>query len=307
MKKKKEELQEALKSLERCCPEGTCDTIQLNLSSELREALLNLDRARGREELLKEELMTANEALREAHDNLERRVEERTAELQASNVLLQREIIERRRAEEEKGLLLREIHHRVKNNMQIISSILQLQSGYTKDEQSLATLRESKNRINAMATIHEKLYQSDSLAKINFQEYIEEMIISLLVTYGVNTGTIEREIDAEGIYFDIDTAIPCGLILNELISNCIRHAFPEGKNGHIKSSIRSDSKGEFTLTVSDNGIGFAEDIDFRHSNTLGLHLLNALTEQLDGTIELERNKGTTFRVTFREVEYINRL
>ncbi len=208
---------------------------------------------------------------------------------------------------QEKELLLREIHHRVKNNMQIISSIFQLQSEYIKDKQSLATLRESKNRVDVMAIIHEKLYQSKSLAKINFQEYIDELITNLLISYGVNTNMIRSEIDAEGILFDINTAIPCGLILNELISNCLKHAFPEGRSGLIKITLHPEGEDIFTLTVSDDGIGIPEKLDFRNTETLGLQLVTALTGQLSGTIELERNKGTSFRITFSELKYSKRL
>jgi PAS domain S-box-containing protein len=204
---------------------------------------------------------------------------------------------------EEKVLLLREIHHRVKNNMQIISSILNLQSGHIKDEQTLAALRESKNRIDVMALIHEKLYQSKSLARINFQEYIDELVTSLFISYGVRTDLIRAEIHAEGISFEINTAIPCGLIINELVSNCLKHAFPDKRRGNISLTMSAAGEDKFTLTVSDDGIGLPEDLDYQKSATLGLKLVSALTRQLDGSTEVERDKGTTFRITFREIKH----
>ncbi|MBI4824888.1 MAG: GAF domain-containing protein [Nitrospirae bacterium] len=220
------------------------------------------------------------------------------------------DITDRKRDEEkikaslaEKEVLLREIHHRVKNNLQIVSSMLHLQSGYIRDEQSLATLRESKNRIDMMALIHEKLYQSKSMARIDFQEYIDELVTSLCITYGVNTDTIRPEIHAEGISFDINTAIPCGLIINELVSNCFKHAFPNGRTGGITVSIYPAGEGKFTLTVSDNGIGLPEGLDFKKTDTLGLKLVSALAGQLDGSVEVVRDAGTTFKITFPEIKY----
>ncbi|RJQ24319.1 MAG: PAS domain S-box protein [Nitrospiraceae bacterium] len=219
-----------------------------------------------------------------------------------------RDIAERKTAEEkmraslrEKEVLLREIHHRVKNNLQVISSILHLQSGYVRDEQSLMTLRESSNRIDMMALIHEKLYQSKSLSKIDFREYIGELITSLFLSHGVNMEKIKPEINAEGIFFDINTAIPCGLIIHELVSNCLKYAFPGERSGKITAGLYSDGEGRFTLTVSDDGIGLPEDFDLNKAGTLGLKLVAALTGQLDGTVNVIRNKGTTFKITFPEV------
>jgi len=219
------------------------------------------------------------------------------------------DITERKKTEEqikasleEKVVLLREIHHRVKNNMQIISSILNLQAGHIKDPQTLAALRESKNRIDVMALIHEKLYQSKSLARINFQEYVDELVMSLFISYGVNTELIRSEIHSEGISFEINTAIPCGLIINELVSNSLKHAFPDRRRGNISISLNSVGEGRYLLTVKDDGIGLPDGLDYQKSPTLGLKLVNALTGQLDGTIDLDRGMGTTFRITFSEIK-----
>lgn len=220
------------------------------------------------------------------------------------------DITDRKKVEEqikaslqEKVILLREIHHRVKNNMQIISSILNLQSGHIKDAQTLAALRESKNRIDVMSLIHEKLYQSKSLARINFQEYIDDLVTSLFISYGVNTDLIRSGVHAEGISFEINTAIPCGLIINELVSNSLKHAFPDRRSGNIRISLSNAGEDRFTLTISDDGIGLPDTIDHKKSSTLGLKLVNALTGQLDGAIELDRDNGTAFRITFREMKH----
>jgi two-component sensor histidine kinase len=203
----------------------------------------------------------------------------------------------------EKEVMLREIHHRVKNNMQIISSILNLQSGHIKDEQTLAALRESKNRIDVMSLIHERLYQSNNLARISFQGYIDALVTSLFISYGVRTDLIKSEIHAEGISFEINTAIPCGLIINELVSNCLKHAFPDERTGTVRISLSAAGDDRFTLAISDDGIGLPEGLDYEKSATLGLKLVSALTGQLDGFTELDRGKGTTFRITFPEMKH----
>ncbi len=221
-----------------------------------------------------------------------------------SRVVVLRDITEHKRAEEkikqslqEKELLLREIHHRVKNNIQIISSLLSLQSHYIKDKAYSEMLRDSQSRIKSMALIHEKLYQSKSLANIDFKEYITTLVHSLFQSYGVSMGSILLEVEVEKISLDIDAAIPCGLIINELVSNSLKHAFPEGQ-GKIRICFRSvdDSK---ELIVSDNGIGIPESVDLDTTQSLGLHLVKILAEdQLDGKISLERSEGTTFCITF---------
>ena len=220
-------------------------------------------------------------------------------------VLVFRDITERKRAEEkiksslkEKEVLLKEIHHRVKNNLQVISSMLHLQSGYIKDKQALEMFRESQNRVKLMVLIHEKLYQSKDLARIDFAEYIRDLVAHLFRSYGVDSEVIALKINVEDVILGIDTAIPCGLIINELVSNSLKHAFPAGKKGEICIDLRSDNNNKFTLTVSDNGIGFPRDLDFRKTETLGLQLVITLVEQLGGTIELYRNGGTEFKIKF---------
>ncbi|HME45655.1 MAG TPA: histidine kinase dimerization/phosphoacceptor domain -containing protein [Syntrophorhabdales bacterium] len=223
-------------------------------------------------------------------------------------VLLQ-DVTERRVAEErirlslkEKEVLLKEVHHRVKNNLQIISSLLNLQSKYIKDDQALEMFKESRNRIRSMTLIHEKLYRSKDLANIDVAEYIQNLSSNLFRSY--SAGRISLKTQVDDMLLGIDTAIPCGLIINELVSNSLKHAFPE-KQGEIFVNLHRDN-GRFTLVVSDNGVGFPESVDFRNTDSLGLQLVCTLTDQLDGAIELNRKGGTEFKITFGEIKYKER-
>jgi two-component sensor histidine kinase len=246
--------------------------------------------------------------LRQAHDELER-----TAELARANEALQVEIAERKRAEEqikaslgEKEVLLKEVHHRVKNNLQVVSSMLQLQSKNIKDKETVEMFQESRNRVRSMALVHERLYQSKDLAKVDFAKYIRSLANYLCRSYGVNTNVIQLRTNLHDVSLGVDTAIPCGLILNELVSNSLKHAFPDGREGEIHIELRSDDNDKFTLMVSDNGVGLLEDLDFRNTESLGLQLVNTLVNQLEGTIELDRRDGTAFKITFSEIKYEER-
>jgi len=254
----------------------------------------------------------AEEALQEAHDKLENRVEERTSELKITNKQLQQEITERKRAEEqikaslkEKEVLLKEIHHRVKNNMQIVSSLLNLQSRHIKDKQALEMFRESQNRVRSMALVHEKLYGSKDLARIDFAGYIKSLAQSLYQSYETDPGRVALKVKVEGSFLDVNIAVPCGLIINELVSNALKHAFPpswEGK-GKIEISLHPTDDNEIELIVSDNGIGFSKDLDIRGTESLGLLLIFILVEdQLKGKIKLDRRKGTKYKIKFKRLE-----
>ncbi len=208
----------------------------------------------------------------------------------------------------EKEVLLREIHHRVKNNMQVISSLLKLQSRNVKDKQQIEMLKESQNRIKAMALIHEKLYRSKDLANIDFNDYIKNLVNDLFLSYKVSTGKVALKMNIETVSFGIDTAIPCGLIVNELVSNSLKYAFPKGKDGEIKISLRTLEEGDIELIVSDNGVSIPKDLDFRNTESLGLRLITNLAEkQLQGKVELNRNKGTEFQIKFKETKYKERI
>jgi PAS domain S-box-containing protein len=217
-----------------------------------------------------------------------------------------RDITERKKAEEqianslnEKETLLKEIHHRVKNNMQIISSLLLLQSQNIDDKKYLDIFTESNNRILSMALIHEKLYQSENLAQINIQEYINDLASNLMGSYG-GKGNAELEINVENIPLNINYAVPCGLILNELITNSLKYAFPEDRHGKIKIVFQKRDGNMIHFSVSDDGIGIPKDIDIRNTKSLGMHLIYALAEnQLHGEIILNRERGTEFQINFK--------
>lgn len=218
------------------------------------------------------------------------------------------DITERKQVEEqikaslrEKEVLLKEIHHRVKNNMQIISSLLSLQSHSIADPELLDMFKDSQTRIKSMALVHEKLYQSEDFSNINFKEYINVLAAHVIQSYGAHAGTVVLTVDAEDISLGIDAAIPCGLIINELVSNAVKHAFPDGR-GEIKITFHAVD-GTIELIVADNGVGIPEDIDIRTTESLGLSLVTLLAEeQLNGTIDVERGKGTAFRITFKRMK-----
>jgi PAS domain S-box-containing protein len=234
------------------------------------------------------------------------------------------DITERRRAEElvktslrEKEILLQEIHHRVKNNLQIISSLLSLQSDYIDDPHALEVFWDSQHRIRSMALIHEKLYHSESLARVDFGEYLRDLATYLGRGYNASARGIALNVRVENVYLEINTAVPCGLILNELVSNSLKHAFllgeggssdgdrllegdgPNGRAGEIGIELSQDQDGQVTLLVGDNGVGFPTGVDFRNTASLGLQLVNTLVAQLDGNIELDSSQdGAQFKITF---------
>lgn len=225
-----------------------------------------------------------------------------------------RDITEREKAEnqivqslQEKEILLKEIHHRVKNNLQIISSLLDLQETYVKEnETAVNVLKESQNRVLSMAMIHEMLYQSKDLSQINFSDYLRNLVTSLFHTYGVEN-KIDLMITVEDYFFNVETAVPMGLIISELVSNSLKYAFPDGRCGELSISIEYEDN-DFQLIISDDGIGFPEDVDFKRVNSsLGLQLVNSLVNQLDGTIELDRSHGTRFIIKFKELQYSDRV
>lgn len=222
-----------------------------------------------------------------------------------------RDITERKIAEDkikaslhEKEVLLREIHHRVKNNLQIISSLLNLQSRGIDNEEVQEVFKESQARVKSMAMVHEKLYQSQNLSRIQFKDYILSLVNNLLQTYLRDPSGIQLKTDIDDVYIDINTAVPSGLIINEIISNSLKYAFDDDR-GEIKISLRKDDD-EMVLKISDNGKGFSKDFDFRTTETLGLQLVNSLVQQLDGKIEIDNTNGVGFKITFRELVYENR-
>ncbi|MBI2875544.1 MAG: sensor histidine kinase [Candidatus Tectomicrobia bacterium] len=201
------------------------------------------------------------------------------------------------------GTKSREIHHRVKNNLQIVSSLLSLQSRSIQDKQAREIFQESQNRVKSMALVHEKLYQSQELSRIDFAKYIETLATNLFRSYGANSDRIHLKIDADHLLLDADVAIPCGLIINELVSNSLKHAFPAGKGGEIRIALCSKSDDELALGVKDNGVGFPKDLDFRNTKSLGLRLVGILTDQVGGAVELCRDDGTEFKISILKVKH----
>jgi PAS domain S-box-containing protein len=212
-------------------------------------------------------------------------------------------LTERKQAEEqivrslqEKEVLLKEIHHRVKNNMQVICSLLSLQANGITDETVRAKFEESRNQVYTMALIHESLYSSSDLAHIDFKVYLKSLIGGIVDTYKRNDVIVS--VDMESIALDVTVGIPCGLLVNELVSNSLKYAFPEGRNGTIRVGIYRNGEGNNVLFVEDNGIGLPDEVDFFKTQSLGLQLVNALTKQIHGTIELSRTEGTRVSITF---------
>lgn len=199
----------------------------------------------------------------------------------------------------EKETLLKEIHHRVKNNLMVISSLLNLQSAYIKDKAALDVFRESQNRAKSMALIHERLYRSTDLKRIDFGDYIRTLATDLFHTYASDPTRINLNLILADIMVDINTAVPLGLIVNELITNCMKHAFPGDKSGEIKVQFFLEDE-NLVFKVSDDGVGFPENLDFKNTDSLGLKLVNSLTAQIDGEIGLDRTVGTEFKITFKE-------
>jgi PAS domain S-box-containing protein len=202
------------------------------------------------------------------------------------------------RADREKALLLKEIHHRVKNNMQIIISLLRLTARADGDEKLEEIFRESQNRIRAMAAVHSMLYQSGNFAGINAGAYIRQTADELFRAYNTSPDKIALLIDAEDVTLPLDAAVPCGLLINELISNALKHAFSKSGSGEIRVEMKKEENG-VKIIFADNGAGFPEGIDFSDTKTLGLKLIQMLVAQLDGQIEMVQAGGTRYVITFK--------
>ena len=211
------------------------------------------------------------------------------------------------RSLQEKDVLLREIHHRVKNNLQIISSLLNLQAGFIEDKRAAEIFEESKNRVRSMALIHEKLYESKNFSSLDMREFIEELVKNLYKSYGFNTSSVALDLNIDDLSFDADQAVYLGLVVNELVSNSFKHAFKltntsELGKRQLKIYIhaKQDEKMNFIIKIGDNGIGFPKNIDFRNTESLGLRLVVTLVKQLGGEIELMDKAGTNFVITIKK-------
>ena len=218
-------------------------------------------------------------------------------------LIMVRDVTEQKHEEEarQKSLLLKEIHHRVKNNLQVISGLLYLQARRTNDTKLVEVLNESSNRVKSVALIHQRLQQSKDTVSVELSEYIRDLTNVLLHSCGRDTAVIKLNLDLEkSVVIGIDSAVPCGLIVNELVSNSLKHAFPEGHGGEIHISLHSDDTDTITLVVGDNGVGLPEGLDFHKTQSLGLQLTVSLVSQLCGSIDVDTTSGTTFTIRFRE-------
>jgi two-component sensor histidine kinase len=245
-----------------------------------------------------------------AHGALEHRVKERTRELSQANERLQVEVARRMRVEEhlkaslkEKDVLLSEIHHRVKNNLQIISSLLALQATRVHDEKVQDALSDCQNRVRSIALIHERLYRSRDVAKVDFGEYMDDVLRAFQQTHLEKAGSVAISTHVDEVHLGISLAIPCSLIINELVTNCLKHAFPGDRHGVVNIEFHRDADDSYVLTVRDDGVGLPPDLDHRTTSSLGLQLVVNLTElQLRGTLQVVSGPGTTFTVRFRDPE-----
>ncbi|QUH22290.1 sensor histidine kinase [Methanobacterium alkalithermotolerans] len=223
-------------------------------------------------------------------------------ELTTTKRKLVKKNIQLEKALEEKEMLLKEIHHRVKNNLMVISSLLSLQSRYIKDKKALAVFKESQNRAKSMALIHEKLYRSTDLKRIDFGEYIRTFSAELYHSIVGDPRQVKLELNVEHVMLDINTSIPLGLIVNELITNSMKYAFPPGSKGKIKIDFYPQDD-YFILNVSDDGIGIPEEVDVENTKSLGLQLVNSLTEQINGQLTVNRKDPTEFNIKFQEISF----
>ena len=237
-------------------------------------------------------------------EQLEQEVLRRTRELVQTNKRLKQEATERERAQanlsrslEEKEVMLKEIHHRVKNNLQIISSLLYLQSQQITNPENRALFMESRDRVHSMALVHEKLYQSDDLARINYQDYLRTIATSLVQSYRDEETTVELRLDLEEIFLPVDTAIPCSLIINELLTNAMKYAFDGRTEGTVQIELHRDGD-KVELSMADDGVGFPKDVDYRDTETLGMQLVTNLVNQLQGTLEADFSSGTKFIIRY---------
>lgn len=289
--------------------QANLQTAQHELELQVQKRTEELTQLNKRLQIEIQQRAQMEQKLKNAKDDLAVRVTERTIALQDANTRLELELSERKHVEaritaslQEKEVLLKEVHHRVKNNLQVISSLLYLQSDKIKDQQALEIFRDSQNRVRSMALIHEKLYQAKDLAKIDLSSYLHSLIGYLFRSYGTNASGIRLQVHAENVFLGIDMAMPCGLVINELVSNALKHAFPAGRNGEISIELSRHSQHCYMLCVRDNGVGMKPDLNLDNAPTLGLQLVNTLVQQMDGTVELERNGGTAFNIRFTEVK-----
>ncbi|MEM7591227.1 MAG: response regulator [Cyanobacteria bacterium P01_A01_bin.83] len=261
-----------------------------------------------------QERIAAQQALKQLNLELEARVAKRTALLAQSNDKLQQEIIERKQIEiklknslAEKEVLLKEIYHRVKNNLLVVSSLLELQSSAIEDPEMIRILQNSQERIYSMALVHEQLYRSENLQKINISHYLKALLDNISASHLNSDNRISLSVKIAEVNLNIETVNSCGLIVNELVTNALEHAFDSQQQGNIWLNLERQSSGKIVLTIKDDGKGMPPEFDFELAESLGLQLVSILIRQLEGTLELNLDQGTCFKITFTELDYRDRL
>ena len=194
----------------------------------------------------------------------------------------------------------------MKNNLQVVASLLKIQSGFVTDELSKEYFNISADRVRAMALIHQQLYRSDSLSQISFEYYLKDLVVHLFQLYSHHKDYVKLTSDVHGITMGIDTAVPCGLLVNEIVTNSLKHAFPNERKGEVKIDIKMDGE-NYVMKISDNGIGIPGNINFDEEKSMGVQLIKMLTEQLDAKVEINRDYGTEYIMTFKSQTYSKRV
>ncbi|MEM8676302.1 MAG: response regulator [Cyanobacteria bacterium P01_G01_bin.67] len=261
-----------------------------------------------------QERVAAQKALKQLNLELEVRVAKRTKLLAQSNQQLQQEIADRKQAEAklkkslaEKEVLLKEIYHRVKNNLLVVSSLLEIQCSSIKDPELIKILKNSQERIHSMALVHEQLYRSDNLQEIDISLYIKALLDNISASHFNSESDINLIVNVAQLQLNIETVNSCGLIINELITNALEHAFTEQQQGNIWLDLEHNANCEIVLKVRDDGKGIPPEFDFELADSLGLRLVRILTRQLEGELELNLDQGSCFTITFAELDYCDRL
>jgi two-component sensor histidine kinase len=279
-----------LRDLAEAVGEGDLDVRASSHSNdEIGQLALSFNSMAGKLKITKDALEWANKRLGKQAEHLEDEVRIQTKDLVSSKKRLEMSL-------EEKEVLLSEVHHRVKNNMAIISSLLNLQSRYTDDERTIEMFSECQKRIHSMALVHERLYQSSDFATIDFEEYAEKLAGDLIRAYRVDGGDVAVVTDIDNIDIGLDLLIPFGLIMNELLTNSLKYAFADTPDPELRIALKENGSGEVVLSVGDNGMGIEQDIIAGRTGTLGLRIVNVLVRQLSGEVEVKSDSGTEFRI-----------
>lgn len=284
--------------------ESGCDIPFIVVSGAIGEELaVAIMRAGAQDYLLKDDMArfapAVEREIRDAQTRRGRELAERALNESEERLTVQGATLERQtEVLHQRETLLREIHHRVKNNMQVMSSLLSLQSRAASNPETSRMLADNQNRIQSMALLHEILYQSEDLALVDFSKYVMRMVDHLFRSYGVNSQQIRLCVELDQVALELDDALPSGLLISEVISNSLKHGFPDGREGEVRIEMRRQSQATVSLVLSDTGVGLPPDLDWTTTRSLGLRLVRALAQQLRGNLEIRSQGGTVVRLVF---------